>query len=99
MGIIRAALAVALLGAGTTGAEIIRLATPVGIEDPSAGYVTREWRWTDGGVTTVFTAFGPPEQVEAFDPHGSPLKCPDCLLASSTRIGPMEAAGAAGTTR
>jgi hypothetical protein len=88
LGIIRAIVAAAVLAAGATAEEYVRLPGVVGIADETQGYITREWRWSEGDGTTVFTAFGPPEQVNAFDPHGSPLKCPDCLLASSMQIGP-----------
>ena len=96
MGIFRATLAVAVLAAGATAAEYIRVPGGIGIVDETQGFITREWRWSDGTSWTVFTAYGPPEQVNAFDPHDGPLDCPDCKLASSTQFGPDDAVSAYG---
>jgi hypothetical protein len=94
MGIFRATLVVAVLAAGTTAAEYIRLPGTVGVVDETQNYITREWRWSEDGTSwTVFTAFGPPEQVNAFDPRDGdgPLRCPDCRMASSTQVSPGDA--------
>ena len=51
--------------------------------DPDQSFVTREWTWSTGGATTTFTAIGPAEQVNAFDPEDSVHDCKGCELASS----------------
>ena len=51
--------------------------------DPGQSFVTREWTWSTGGAITTFTAIGPAEQVNAFDPQDSVLTCKGCELASS----------------
>ena len=51
--------------------------------DHDQGFVTREWTWSTGGALTTFTATGPVEQVNAFDPQGSVYDCKGCELASS----------------
>jgi hypothetical protein len=94
MSIFRITLMVGVLAAGATAAELIRLPDAVGVVDETQGYITREWRWLEDGTSwTIFTAFGPPEQVNAFDPQNGdgPLRCPDCQLASSMRAGPADA--------
>ena len=95
MSIFRITLMTGVLAAGATAAELIRLPDAVGVVDETQGYIAREWRWSEDGTSwTVFTAFGPPEQVNAFDPQegDGPLQCPDCQLASSTPVGPADAA-------
>ena len=94
MSIVRITLMVAVLAAGATAAELVRLPETVGVVDETQGYITREWRWSEDGTNwTVFTAFGPPEQVNAFAPQegDGQLECPDCQLASSIQAAPADA--------
>jgi hypothetical protein len=51
-------------------------------------FITREWTWVEGATTVTFTAYGPPEQVNALDPRDGPPVCPDCELASSIQFEP-----------
>ncbi len=95
MSIFRMTSVVAVLVVGVAAAEYILLPEPVGIVDETQGYITREWRWSEDGTSwTVFTAHGPPDQVNAFDPRtdDSPLRCPDCQLARSIQAGPEDGA-------
>ena len=65
----------------------------VGSGDPAKdrGFITKEWTWSDETTITTFTAYGPAEQVNSFDPQdGSTLLCPDCELASSMQIDPSQ---------
>ena len=94
MSIVRITLMVAVLAAGATAADLVRLPETVGVVDETQGYIAREWRWSEDGTNwTVFTAFGPPEQVNGFNPQegDGPLRCPDCQLASSVQAAPADA--------
>lgn len=60
--------------------------------DEAYAFITREWVWSDGTSITTFTAFGPPEQVNALDPQDGLIDCQDCRLASSVQFGPVDQA-------
>src|SRR5690349_20775041 len=86
--LLRATLVIALLAAGAAAAQPLILHLGNVGSELHQGSVTREWIWSTGASTTTFTASGPSEQVNNFDPQGSPLQCPDCELASSTHFVP-----------
>ena len=88
MKLLRATLVTALLIAGAAAAQSLTLHIGEGGSQEHQGSVTREWIWSNGASTTTFTASGPAEQVNNFDPQGSPLQCQDCELASSTHFVP-----------
>ena len=92
MTLLRAILVTGLLAAGAAAAQPLTLHIGEERSQEDQGSVTREWIWSTGASTTTFTAFGPSDQVNSFDPQGSPLQCPDCELASSTYFEPGDEA-------
>lgn len=74
----------------TAGASVL-LAADEHI-DPDDGFITRNWTWIDESSTTSLTAYGPAEEVNAFDPQDSHLTCEGCELTSSIQLEPKDEA-------
>jgi hypothetical protein len=84
--VLAAALGATLLAAGAEATLHDLLFGGRGVASGDLTFITREWVWSDGDITTTFTAYGPFEQVNQLDPQGNPLACQECTLVSSTEM-------------